>query len=140
MHRAAVWQHSSWNIRFVHNAIEPFLWSPCDFSSNDVLSCIWTVFTNSFFSENSQAGWDLGKRMTRVYRFDTKLVCTMGNYAWGIQVFCSRNEAPPHLSNRKFEHLFHNFPWDRLMSRKQSTDKRGNHQKRNQTDSTRNAQ
>ena len=24
--------------------------------------------------------------------------CPMGSYAWGIPVFCSRNEAPPHLS------------------------------------------
>ena len=36
--------------------------------------------------ENSQAGWDLGNRMARVYRFDVKWVCPMGSYAWGIQV------------------------------------------------------
>ena len=79
------------------------------------------------------------------------------------------NEVVPHFSNRTLEYLRHNFPWDRLISRqtdnlghpipkistawlfservterqslwKQSTDKRGHHQKRNQTDSTRNAQ
>ena len=43
-------------------------------------------------SENSQAGWDLGNRMTRGYRFDAKWVCPMGSYAWDIQVFCSRTE------------------------------------------------
>ena len=50
MHRAAVWQHSSnSNIKIVHNSIEHFLWNPSDFSSDDVLSCLWIVFTNSFF-------------------------------------------------------------------------------------------
>ena len=47
MHRA---QHSSnSNIKIVHNSIEHFLWNPSDFSSDDVLSCLWIVFTNSFF-------------------------------------------------------------------------------------------
>ena len=40
----------------------------------------------------------------------------MGSYAWGIQVFCSRNKAPTHFSNRTLEYLRHNFPWDRLIS------------------------
>ena len=44
-----------------------------------------------FPSENSQAGWDLGNRMARGYRFNAKWVCPMGSYVWGIQVFCSRN-------------------------------------------------
>ena len=57
-------------------------------------------------SENSQAGWDLGNRMTRGYRFDAKWVCPMGSYAWGIQVFCSRNEAPLHFKPPPWtEHL-----------------------------------
>ena len=48
MHRAAVWQHSSnSNIKIVHNSIEHFLWNPSDFSSDDVLACLWIVFTNS---------------------------------------------------------------------------------------------
>ena len=38
-------------------------------------------------------------------------------YALGIQVFCSRNEGPPHFSNRKPEFDRHNSPWDRLISR-----------------------
>ena len=50
MHCAAVWQHSSnSNIKIVHNSIEHFLWNPSDFSSDDVLSCLWIVFTNSVF-------------------------------------------------------------------------------------------
>ena len=50
MHRAAVWQHSSnSNIKIVYNSIEHFLWNPSDFSSDDVLSCLWIVFTNSVF-------------------------------------------------------------------------------------------
>ena len=32
-------------------------------------------------------------------------------------LFCSRNEAPPHFSNRTLEYVSHNFPWDRLISR-----------------------
>ena len=38
-------------------------------------------------SENSQASWDLGNRMTRGYRFHVTWVCPMGSYAWGIQVW-----------------------------------------------------
>ena len=50
MHHAALWQHSSnSNIKIVHNSIEYFLWNPSDFSFDDVLSCLWIVFTNSFF-------------------------------------------------------------------------------------------
>ena len=50
MHCAAVWQHSSnSNIKIVHNSIDHFLWNPSDFSSDDVLSCLWIVFTNSVF-------------------------------------------------------------------------------------------
>ena len=69
-------------------------------------------------SENSQAGWDRGNRMARGYRFDAKRVSPMGSYAWGIQVFYSRNEAPPHFSNRTLEYLRHKFPWGWLISRK----------------------
>ena len=50
MHRAAVWQHrSNSNIIIVHNSIEHILWNPSDFCSDDVLSCLWIVFTNSVF-------------------------------------------------------------------------------------------
>ena len=50
MHRAAVWQHSSnSNIKIVYNSIEHFLWNSSDFFSDDVLSCLWIVFTNSVF-------------------------------------------------------------------------------------------
>ena len=50
MHRAAVFQYSSnSNIKVVHKSIEHFLWNPSDFSSDDVLSCLWIVFMNSVF-------------------------------------------------------------------------------------------
>ena len=176
MHYAAVWQHSSnSNITIVHNSIEQFLRNSSDFSSDEVLSCLWIVFTNCLSgvpSENSPAGWDLGVGMARGYQFDPKWVCPMGSYAWGIQVFCSRNEAPPHFKPPPWtEHLNtsgitshgtdsfrvkpitpgHPIPKisTRLFSEgvperqswwKQSTDKIGHHQKRNQMDSTRNAQ
>ena len=41
-------------------------------------------------SENIQACWDFGNRMSRGYGFDTKWVCPIESYAWGIQVLCSR--------------------------------------------------
>ena len=41
--------HSNSNIKIVHNSIDHFLWNPSDFSSDDVLSCLWIVFTNSVF-------------------------------------------------------------------------------------------
>ena len=105
MDRTALWQHSSnSNIKIVHNSIDHFLRNLSDFSSDDVFSCLRIAFTNSVFqlppSENSQASWDLGKRMARGYRFDVKWVGPMGSYAWSIQVFCSRKEVPPHFSNR----------------------------------------
>ena len=88
LHCAAVWQHSSnSNIKIVHNSIEHFLWNPSDFFPDNVLSCLWIVFTKS------ETHWT------------------------PIQVFCSRNEAPPHFSNRTIEYLRHNFLWDRLISR-----------------------
>ena len=57
----------------------------------------------------SQTGWDLGNRMGRGYRFDTKWVCPMGSYFRRIQVFCSRNEAPPHFSHLLKKSLMENF-------------------------------
>ena len=55
MDPAAVWQHSSnSSIKIVHNSIEHFLWNPSDFSSDDVLSCLWILFTNSFFQVRPQ--------------------------------------------------------------------------------------
>ena len=39
--------------------------------------------------------------------------CYVREIRW---VFCSRNEAPPHFSNRTLEYLRHNVPWDRLIS------------------------
>ena len=126
MQRTALWQHSSnSNNKIAHNSIEHFWCNLSDFFSDDVLSCLWIIFTNSVFqalpSENSQTGWDLGNRMARGYRFDVKWDWPMRSYAWVIQVFCSRwwFEMRWYLISRT-EHL-----------------KRGHHQKRNQTDCTR---
>ena len=50
MPRTVGWQHSSnSNIKIFHNSIEHFLWNLSDFFSDDVLSCLWIVFTNSVF-------------------------------------------------------------------------------------------
>ena len=55
MLRATVWQHSSYsNIKIARNSIEHFLWNPSDFSSDNVLSCLWIVFTNSVFQVHPQ--------------------------------------------------------------------------------------
>ena len=130
MHSAAVWQHSSnWNIKIVHNSIEHFLWNPSDFFSDDVLSCLWIVFTNSVFQvppqkivrrvEILEIGWPgvigltrnesaLWGVMPEVFKFSVR------EMRW---VFCSRNEAPPYFSNRTLAYLRHNFPWYRLISR-----------------------
>ena len=94
MHRAAVWQHSSnSNIKIVHNSIKHFLWNPSDFSSDDVLSCLWIVFTNFVFqvppSENSQAGWDLGNGKLRV-RYSSDLF-----EKWGDASFLEENTWIP---------------------------------------------
>ena len=96
MHPAAVWQHSSnSNIKIVHNSIEHFLGNSSDFSSDAALSCLHELGFSGTPSENSQVGWDLGNKMARGCRFDAKWVCPMGSYTWGIQVFCSKNEAQP---------------------------------------------
>ena len=81
------------------------------------MDCFHKLCLSGTPSENSQAGWNLGNRMARGYQFDAKWVCPMGSYAWGIQMFCSRNEMAPCFSNRTLEYLRHNFPWDRLISR-----------------------
>ena len=87
MHRTAVWQHSSnLNIKIVLKSIEHFLWNPSDFFSDDVLFCVWIVFTNSVF---------------RVPPQKIRRVEIMGI---GWLVVCLRNEVVPHFSNRT-EHL-----------------------------------
>ena len=69
-----------------HSSIDHFLWNPPDFFSDDVLSCLWIVFTNSVFQVPPQ------KIVRRAE--------ILGSYAWGIQVFCLKNEVAPHFSNR----------------------------------------
>ena len=100
MHRAAAWQHSSnSNIRIVYNSIEHFLWNQSDFSSDNCpllsVDCFHKLCLSGIPSENSQAGWDLGRS-----RFEVKWVCPMGSFAWGIQLFCSVWEMRRHLISR----------------------------------------
>ena len=84
-----------------------FLFWRCPLLSKD---CFHKLYISGTPSENSQTDWDLGNRMARAYLFDAKWVCLMGSYAWGVQVFCSRNEVVPYFSNRTLEYLRHNFP------------------------------
>ena len=93
MHCAAVWQHSSnSNIKIVHNSIEHFLWNLISF-------LMMTSLVSGLFSQTLSFGHPvrqvdiLGTGWTGGYRFDTKWVCSMGGYAWDIQVFCLRNEV-----------------------------------------------
>ena len=129
--------------------------------------CFHKLFLSGNPSENSQAGWYPRLSVWREMRLSHgKLSLRYSSVLFKVVVW---NEVAPQLSNRTLEYLRHNFPWDRLISRqtdnlghpipkistawlfservterqslwKQSTDKRGHHQKRNQTDSTRNAQ
>ena len=123
MHRAAVWQHrSSSNIKIVHSFIVHFLWNQSDFSSDDVLCCLWLVFTNSVFQvppqkivklvEILRIGWP-GVSVWREMSLSHGKFCLR----YSSVLFCSRNEAPPHFSNRTLEYFRHNCPWDRLILR-----------------------
>ena len=107
MHRAAAWQHNTnSNIKIVHNSIEHFLWNSSDFFSDDVLSCLWVVFTNSVFQVPPQKivrrveilgiGWPLVIGLTQ-----------SESLPWEVmpQVFkCSVQEMRWHLVSRT-EHL-----------------------------------
>ena len=115
---AAVWQQSSnSNIKTVHNSIEDFFWSPSDFFSDDVPSCLWFVFTNSIFQV-------LPQKIVR--RFEILGIEWLGvmSVSWEVMpevfifLFCSRNEALPHFSNRILDYFRHNFPWERHIPRK----------------------
>ena len=94
MHRAAVWQHSSnSNIKIVHNSIEHFLWNPSDFFSDDVLSCLWIVFTNSVFQVPPQKivrwveilgiGWPGVLSVWREMNWYNGKLCQGGGLKWG---------------------------------------------------------
>ena len=98
---------------FLWNPSDFFFWW-CPLLSAD---CFHKLCLSGTPTENSQTGWDLGNRMARGYQFDAKLVCPIGSYACDIQVFCLRNEVAHHFSNRTLEYVRHIFPWDRLISR-----------------------
>ena len=108
------------HMKIVHNSIEHFFWNPSDFSSDDVLSCLWIVFTNSVFQvlphkilkwfEILAIGWPGGIGLTQ----NESVPCQVMP-----EVFkCSVREIRHHLShfsNRTLEYLRHNFLWDRLV-------------------------
>ena len=71
-----------------------FLFWWCPLLSVD---CFHKLCLSDTPSEKIQAGWDLANRMAWGYQFDVKWIYPMGSHAWGIQVFCTRNEAPPHF-------------------------------------------
>ena len=116
-------QHSSnLNNEIVHYSIEQFLWNPSDFFSDDVLSCLWIVFTNYAFQVPTQ------KRIGRVeilgiVWLGVMALCEMSlshrklclKYSsllfkkWGSASFLRQNGT--------LEYLRHNFPWDRPISR-----------------------
>ena len=80
-----------------------FLFLCCPLLSVD---CFHKLCLQGTPSENSQTGWDLENRIARGYWFGVKWVCPMGSYASVIQVFCSRNEEPPHFKPPPWtEHL-----------------------------------
>ena len=127
MHHTAVWQHSSnSNIKIVHNSSGHFLWNLPDFSSDDVLSCLWIVFTNSVFQVPPQKivrwveilgiEWPGVTGRCELSLFHGKLCLRYSSVLFEKRgtVYCSRNEAPLHFLNRTLDYLRHNSPWDRL--------------------------
>ena len=108
---------SNSNIKIIHNSIEYILCNPSDFFSNDVLFCLWIVFTNFVFQVLPQKIVRrveiLGMGWLGVIGFTRNASVPMGSYAWHTQVFCSRNEVTPHISNRTLEYLRHNLNRDK---------------------------
>ena len=100
MHHAAVWQHgSNSNIKIVHKSTEHFLWNPSDFSTDDVLSCLWIVFTNSVFQVSPQK---IVRRVEILGIGWPEVVCLTQNESipWEVmpEVFkCSLREMRRHL-------------------------------------------
>ena len=76
-----------------------FWWCPLLY-----VDCFHKLCLSGTPSEHSQPGWELGNSMARGYRFDAKLVCPMGIYVWGIQVFCCVREMRRHFIFRS-EHF-----------------------------------
>ena len=68
-----------------------FWWFPL--LSVDGFQSLWVVLSlSSTPSQESQAGWDLGDKMARSYRFDTKWVCFMGREVMPEVFKCSVGE------------------------------------------------
>ena len=123
MHQAAVWQRSSnSNIKIAHNSIEHFLWNASDFFSDDVVSCLSIVFTNSIFQVPPQKivrqvkilgiRW-LGLLVLREMSLVRRKLCLRCSSV----LFEKLRGASFLEQKRTFEYLRHNFSWDRFISR-----------------------
>ena len=124
MQCAAVWQHSSnSNIKIVHNSIEHFLWNLSDLFFDDVLCCLWIVFTKSVFEVPPQKivrrveflgiGWPgvigLMQNGSVPQEFMPEVFkCSVWEMRWCL---ISQTEQ-----NRTLEYLRQNFLWGRLIS------------------------
>ena len=121
------WQHSSnSNNKIVHNSIEHFLCNLSDFFSDDVLFCLWIVFTNSVFQVPPQKivrrveilgiGWSgvIGLMQNESVPWEVMpevFKCSVWEMRWHL---ISRADHSPHFSNRTLEYLRHNLPWVRI--------------------------
>ena len=116
---------SNSNNKIFHNSIEHFLCNPSDLFSDDVLSCLWIVFTNSVFQVTPQKivrqveilGVDLGQGLLVWCEMNLshgKLCLRYSNALlekWGTTSFQTA------IFNRTLEYLRRSFLWDRLISR-----------------------
>ena len=74
MHLAAVQLHiSNSNIKIVNNSFEHFLWNLPNFFSDDVLFCLWIVFTDTVFQVPPQKivglrSWEQDNQELSVWR------------------------------------------------------------------------
>ena len=120
---ALLYEQNSNNI-IVHNSIEHFLCNPSHFFSDNVLSCLWIVFTNSVFqvppreigrlAEILGMGWPGLLVWYEMSLSNGKLCLRYSSVLFKVVVW---DKVVPHFLNRTLEYLRHNFPWDRLISR-----------------------
>ena len=112
---------SNSNNKIVHNSIEHFLCNPFDFFSDDVLSCLWIVFTSSIFQVPPQKivrqveilgirwpGLLVLREMSLVHR---KLCLRYSSV-----LFEKLRGASFLEQKRTIEYFRHNFSWDRFIS------------------------
>ena len=104
--------------KIVHKSIEHFLCNPSDFFSDDALSCLWIIFTNSVFQVPAQKivrgieilgiGWP-GLTWNESVPWEV-MPEVFEKWKWITTSFQTTTW------NRTLEYLRHNFSWDRLIS------------------------